>query len=251
MRNPIHFLILLVLLSAPVQAEELRVAVTSSFHPTLLVLESRLERLTETRIEISSAATGTLYQQIEHGAPFDLFLAADGKHPERLVRDGLAIAASQRPYARGQLVLAGGPPGRPPGATAVLIPRQRIAIPNPLAAPYGQAAQDWLRRMRFWDEVRPRLVVASNVSQAVQMVEAATVDLAFTALPVAQKMQRTAFMVIPPPDYPPILHQAVVLKGGSNPAAAQQLLDTLLSDEIQAEIIALGYLPLPGPVAGE
>ncbi len=226
-------------------AEPVRVAVTSSFQPTLQALGNRLRTATGQSLEISSAATGTLYQQIAGGAPFDLFLAADGRHPLRLVRDKVAASEALHPYARGQLILVGGPPREPPMMTAVLIPRQRIAIPNPISAPYGQAAQDWLRRMRFWDEVRPRLVTANNVAHAVQLAEAAAVELAFSAYPLSQRLKHKSFSVIPARDYPAILHVGVVLNGGNNAAGGAAVLQTLRSAAFQAQLLELGYLPLP------
>lgn len=241
----------LCLIAGPASAADgLRIAVTSSFQPTLQVLETRLETTLDMPVTLVSAATGTLYRQIDQGAPFDVFLAADGEHPLRLVRDGLALEDTLRPYARGQLVLAGGPPGRPPQLTAVLTPRQRIAIPNPLSAPYGQSAHDWLRRMKFWDEVRPRLVTANNVAQAAQMVETGNVDLAFTALPVARNLRRTAYRVIPARDYPPLLHVGVVIAGGSV-EAGRRFLAELTGASLQDELLKQGYLPLPEPAATE
>lgn len=232
-------------------AEPVRIAVTSSFQPTLLLLQSRLEAATGQSLAVSSASTGTLYQQIAQGAPFDLFLAADGRHPLRLVRDKLAVAEQLYPYARGQLILAGGPPREPPRMTAVLIPRQRIAIPNPISAPYGQAAQDWLRGMRFWDEVRPRLVTANNVSHAVQLVESASVDLAFSALPLASQLRKTSFAIVPAKDYPPLVHVGVVLSEGANTAGAMVVFRELRGDALQAELVELGYLPIPESAGAE
>ena len=43
----------------------------------------------EIKYQIISAATGTLYQQIKHGAPFDLFLAADNVRPKVLEQERL------------------------------------------------------------------------------------------------------------------------------------------------------------------
>lgn len=254
MKNRLPHLLALVLtlLAGPAGATEpVRVAVTSSFLPTLEVLAQRLEQESGHTMELSSGATGTLYQQVAQGAPFDLFLAADGRHPLRLVRDKLANADALYPYARGQLILAGGPPGEPPRMSGVLTPRLRIAIPNPISAPYGQAAQDWLRRMRFWDEVRPRLVTANNVAHAIQLVESANVDLAFSALAQARNLRRNAYAIVPMQDYPPIVHVGVVLTTGANPAGADALFRVLRSPAIQAELLELGYLPVTETATAE
>ena len=56
------------------------------------------------QVNISSASTATLYQQILRGAPFDLFLSADEKHVQLIIGTGPCEQQSGFVYAQGQLV---------------------------------------------------------------------------------------------------------------------------------------------------
>ena len=53
----------------------------------------------------SFASTSQLAQQIEYGAPFDVFLSADAEHVEQLDRKGLLASATRAVYAQGIVAL--------------------------------------------------------------------------------------------------------------------------------------------------
>ena len=113
-------------LTEPAAAGEVRAAVASNFTQVAKLLAKGFEGTTGNRLVLSFGSTGKLYTQIVQGAPFDVFLAADAKRPERLVREG---RSEQPEPAVGTLVLeskARDRPGRD-GAQRVLA---RIAMAN-------------------------------------------------------------------------------------------------------------------------
>ena len=65
----------------------LRVAVASNFAPVLEKLLPSFSADTGIEVQLIKGATGTLYQQIKHGAPFDIFMAADAVRPEKLSKE--------------------------------------------------------------------------------------------------------------------------------------------------------------------
>ncbi|MBC7142328.1 MAG: molybdate ABC transporter substrate-binding protein, partial [Rhodobacteraceae bacterium] len=96
---------LLLALAVQARAETAFVAVATNFRPVVDALAEGFAAETGHRIEVSAAATGKLAAQIEAGAPFDVFLAADAATPERLVTEGVADGDTRFTYAVGQLVL--------------------------------------------------------------------------------------------------------------------------------------------------
>lgn len=122
--------------SGAVLADEVKVAVAANFKGTIERIGKEFTAKTGHNVVISSAATGVLYTQITHGAPFDLFLSADVATPQKLESEG---KGSERfTYAIGQLGLwqkGGLLPTRPPCATGrgswpSPTPRQRpMALP--------------------------------------------------------------------------------------------------------------------------
>ncbi|HVS02995.1 MAG TPA: molybdate ABC transporter substrate-binding protein, partial [Thermoanaerobaculia bacterium] len=115
--------------------EEVRVAVAASFAPALRELAEPFYQHTGHRLVISAASTGALYAQIRHGAPYDVFLAADAARPRRLEQEGVAVPGSRFTYARGRLVLWSARAGAVTGPEALQGAAARpIALANPRIA---------------------------------------------------------------------------------------------------------------------
>ncbi len=172
MRHVLLTLSLLIPLAASA-AETLRVAVAANFRGTLEQISQHFQAETGHQVRISSASTGVLATQILHGAPFDLFLAADAQAPAALLRAG--VGQDSECYASGELVLVGGAPEQ------LADPTSSLAIANPDTAPYGRAALEVLARSEFTPGAGRKLVRGSNVLQAYQFWRSGAVKLALVA----------------------------------------------------------------------
>jgi len=214
-------------------AEPLRIAVAANFKPTLQILSERFQRESGIEVALSGASTGVLATQIEYGAPFDLFFAADRDTPATL-RDTLSRpAADLFCYARGSLVLAGAD-----DLSALAQPGLSLAIANPSTAPYGRAALEVLARPEFAAGSARKLVRGTNVAQAYQFWRAGTVDLALLARSIAP----AGAIPVPQIWHAPIEQYALVLRPG---ALVDAYLAWLRSDTVRALIMEAGYEPCP------
>jgi molybdate transport system substrate-binding protein len=169
--------------SAPAR-NEINIATAANLTRVFAELCQMFERDTGTRVVTSFGATAQLAQQIEHGAPYDVFAAADTEHIDELARKGLIVPETRAIYARGKLVLWV-PDGRVPVDRLEDIARAgvtHIAIANPQLAPYGRAAVETLHALHLWETVQPRIVFAQNVSMATQYAATGNADAAFTAM---------------------------------------------------------------------
>ncbi len=229
----VALLLLLQILAGPTWAGDiLRVAVASNFKPTLEKINTRFEAETGIEVVVSSASTGVLYSQVLHGAPFDLFFAADRRTPERLYADRV-VEDAPFCYALGTLVLAGGD-----GSLAQLAdPERSLAIANPATAPYGSAAMEVLAREEFRAGASRKLVRGNNVAQAYQFWHGGTVDLALVASALAP--DATA---VPSAWHRPLDQYVAVLQRS---AAASAYLKWIRSDTVRDIITDAGYLPCP------
>jgi molybdate transport system substrate-binding protein len=223
------------------QDKPLRIAVAANFAPTLEHLLSDFPNKNRIKYQIISAATGTLYQQIKHGAPFDLFLAADNVRPKVLEQEQLIIANSRKTYAFGQLALW--------SATQQLSSLNKLnnfsgflAIANPNTAPYGKAAQQVLENLSLWSKLKSRVVTSININQTFQQVRSQAVPMGIVALSQL-KMNQLDGIAIPSSYYQPIAQQLVVLKSSKQINNAKQISDYLLQKTTQVKLEELGYLP--------
>ena len=167
-------------------------------------------------------ASGTLTRQIQDGAPFELFLAADEEFPKRLTAAGLTRDAGVV-YASGRLALFA-PTGSPLTVDARLDGLARLAqakkvtrfaIANPDLAPYGKAAEAVLRKRGLWDVIRPQLVMGDTISQAAQFATTGnTVGglLAYSLVLAPGVADRGKYAIIPEADHPPLRQRMVLLK---------------------------------------
>lgn len=145
----------------------------------------RFEGKTGIPVVFNFGSTGQLAQQIERGAPVDVFAAANAVYVEELEHLGLIIPETRSLYARGRITLwtRADVPVRVERVQDLARPEiRRVAIANPDHAPYGIAARQALQSAGLWDAVRPKLVLAENVSQTLQYADTGNVDVAITAL---------------------------------------------------------------------
>ena len=181
------------------------------------------------RVELVFGASGALTRQIQDGAPFELFLAADEEFPAKLHAAGLTRDAGVV-YAIGRLVIFA-PHGSPLRADerldglARLITsgsQFRFAIANPDVAPYGRAAEAVLRKRGLWDALRPNLVLGDSIAQAAQFATTGNAAGGLIAYSLALSpgfAGRGRYAVIPEADYPPLRQRMVLLKRAGSVAA--------------------------------
>lgn len=244
------YTLLCLLAAAPLAAADTAsVAVAANFTDALRQLQPAFEEQSGHALRISSASTGILYAQIRHGAPYDVFLAADRERPERLIEAGLAEASSAFVYARGRLVLWSADPDLVDGDGAVLRTDrfEHLALANPRTAPYGAAALQVLEGLGLAQVLQPRLVTGESVAQTWHFVVSRNAELGFVALsqPIAARRLDGSRWLVPPELYAPIEQMAVLLVRSRENAAARALMAFLQSEYAIARLEALGYAP-PG-----
>lgn len=227
-------------------AGQVQVAVASNFTEPMRELAASFEQKTGHKVLLSSGATGKLYAQIVHGAPFEVLLAADQRAPKRLESDQLAIVGSRFTYAIGKLVLWSAQPGYVDDEGVVLQRGEfrHLAMASPKAAPYGAAAMQVLAGMGLAERFRGRIVMGENITQTYQFVASQNAELGFVAL--AQVLNngtpaRGSVWHIPVERYDPIRQDAVLLARGEANPAAHALLEYLRSDEVADIVRRFGY----------
>ena len=176
-------LMLGLLSGVPAAAEPLRIAVASNFVDAMDALIASWEQSSGQPVERITASTGKLYAQIVHGAPFDLFFAADAERPRRLEAEGRALAGSRFTYALGRLVLWSPDEDRVDAQGRVLRDGdfRFLAIANPKLAPYGRAARELLESLGLWQSLQSRLVRGENIGQAFHFVASGNAELGLVA----------------------------------------------------------------------
>lgn len=223
--------------------QELTIAAASNLTDAFAELGPRFTTKTGIRVTFSFGATADLAKQIENGAPFDVFAAADSEHVEQLEGKGLLTAGSRAIYARGRLVM-----WLPPGSklkaeriqdiTAKSF--ERIAIAKPDVAPYGKATVESLQALGIWKEVESRVIYGQNVSQTKQYVATGNAEVGFIPLALVKPGEGTYLEVAGE------LHRSIdqalgIIKESTRQEAARKFVDYLLSPEGRDLLSQKGY----------
>jgi len=222
--------------------DEINVATAANLTRVFAELGQIFERETGIHLVTSFGATTQLAQQIEHGAPYDVFAAADTEHVDELARKGLIFEDTRAIYARGKLVL-----WVPGSRTAVMrledLARAdvtHIAIANPQLAPYGRAAVETLHALHLWEVVQPRIVFAQNVSMATRYAATGNADVAFTALALVydkagRKIEVAANL------HAPIDQAIAVLRSSAKPEQARKFVAFIVGKKALEVFKRYGY----------
>lgn len=228
------------------KAGEVNAAVAANFTAPVQQIAELFQKETGHTVKFSFGSSGKFYSQIQNGAPFDVFLAADEKNPKLLEEEGLAVKDTRFVYALGKLVLWSAKPGFVDGKGAVLGKDgfNKIAYADPKLAPYGLAAQETLQKMKLWDKVQGKLVTGESITQTYQFAASGNADLAFIALAQITKdgkVSEGSYWLVPADMYNPIKQSAVQLSAAKDPAAARAFLKFLKSEKALAVIRSFGY----------
>jgi len=220
-----------------------QVAVAANFTAPAREIAAAFKRDTGHDAVLSFGPSGTIYTQIAHGAPFEVFLSADAERPARAEQDRLAVPGTRFTYALGRLVLYSVTPGLVDRRGAVLARGRfaRIAVADPALAPYGSAAMDVMERMKVSRMLAPKIVRGTSIAQAYQFVATGAADLGFVALSQVAHVRGGSRWLVPANLHAPIAQQAVLLRTGSRNPAARAFLKYLRSPGARAIITRYGY----------
>ncbi len=230
-------------------AAEITVAAAADLSTALKELSDAYEKKTGVSVKLSFGASGALTQQIQNGAPFDLFFSADMDYPRQLISAGLADAGSLYQYAVGRLVLwvpADSPLDVEHKGIEVLLDAsvKKIAMANPEHAPYGRAAVAALKHYCMYDRVREQLVLGENVAQAAQFAESGNAQVGFVALAhaLAPAMRgKGKYWVVPAEAYPALAQGVVVIAGSARKKEAGEFVEFVKTKQAVEVLRVFGF----------
>jgi len=236
-------------------AQSITVGAAADLNYAFTDLASQFERSTGNKVILTVGASGNLYSQIMNGAPFDLFFSADEEYPKRLVESGKADSSSLRIYAVGHLVLwvpnrSSLDPGKLQMGVLTETAIKRIAIANPMHAPYGRAAIAALEHYGLKSKVADKLVMGESVSQAAQFVQSGNAQAGLIALSLAKSPameSKGKYWELPLDAYPELRQAVVVVTASQRKKTAQAFVDFVLSAEGQAVLKKYGLTPPTHP----
>jgi len=225
----------------------LQIAAASDLQQALPKLADRFRGASGITTSITFGASGQLAEQIRQGAPFDIFLSANESFVQGLASAGLIKPESVHPYARGTLVLAVYPEmaAKVRSVSDLTKPEvKKIALANPATAPYGKAGKQALERAGLWDELRPKIVVAESVRQALLYAQKGDAEAALVGRAIAGVPEIRPFEV-DPKLYDPIIQALGVVSASARTGDAERFARFIEETEGQSVLKEFGFAPPP------
>lgn len=229
--------------------QKVTVAVAANMQYAIKNLKETFEKQTGISVDVIIGSSGKLTQQIEQGAPFDVFVSADTKYADELYNKKFA-AAAPKIYAEGLLVLWTARNDINLSSNLQLLATdqiKKIAIANPKTAPYGVAAEEALKYYKLYDQVEGKLAFGESISQTNQFILTQSADVGFTAksVVVSDEMKgKGKWVAVDTKAYTPISQAAALLQHGedNNKEAAEKFFKFLYSRSAKEIYKKFGYI---------
>lgn len=197
------------------------------------------------RITYNFGASGALLQQIQQGAPVDVFISAATRQLDTLDKSGGLVAGTRRNLARNRLVLIA-----PKGSTAVSgfaslknSQVKRIAIGETRSVPAGQYAEQVLNKLGIYSDIRSKLVLANNVRQVLASVESGNADAGLVYATDARISNKVKVVATADERFhSPIVYPMAVLKSSRNVDGARSFVQFLAGSEAKARLRKYGFI---------
>ncbi len=212
-------------------AQSITVAAAADLQFAMQDVAAQFQKKTGKEVKMIYGSSGNFFQQLENGAPFDMFFSANLDYPKKLESAGLTEPGSYYQYAKGKIViwvLKDSTLDVSSGINSLLNPSiKKIAVANPQHAPYGQAAVAAMQKEGIYDKVKDKFVLGENISQTASFVMSGSADVGVVALSLAlspNMKDKGRYFEVPAGDYPAIQQACVILGSSKNKDTAKQFL---------------------------
>jgi molybdate transport system substrate-binding protein len=239
--------ILLLILSHSIHAQDkILVAAASDLKFAMDSVNKVFAATTGGMVEITYGSSGKLSEQIIHGAPFHIFFSADISYPEQIKKENKTSSDIYQ-YAKGRIVIWSKKvdPNQKQMRSLVDPAIKKIAVANPMHAPYGKRAIESLDYYKLTDAVKPNLVYGENISQAAQFVATGAADIGIIALSLAlspnMQSENGKYYLIPEMSHQPLNQGAVITSYGKTSKLAKSFFEFMKSEKAIAILKHYGF----------
>jgi len=228
---------------AKVEPTEIMVSAAASMKDSMTELQKAYAIKTPAvKLTIVYGASGTLQQQIEQGAPSDLFISAGKSQMDALEAKNLLVKESKVDLIGNDLVLVTGKDNTKITSMEDLTKADKISIGTPESVPAGKYAQESLTNLKLWEAVQPKLVLAKDVTQVLNYVETGNVDAGLVYQSDAQGSTKVKVVTVAPASsHKAIVYPAAIISATKNKQLTEDFLKYLQSADAQKVFIKYGF----------
>lgn len=244
MTSPIRLATAIILATFPLLHAEITVFAAASLTDSLKEIAANYEKSTGEKVRFNFAASNTLAQQIQAGAPADIFFSADEAKMDALATAGLIAKDTRLDLLGNSLVII-----TPLDGLAIATAKdltgpaiKHLSLGDPRAVPAGIYAKTWLEKAGLWKALQPKIVPAESVRTALAVVESGNAEAGIvykTDAAISKKVK--VVIAIPAAASPAIIYPVAIVKDSRNAAAARKFLAHLAAKEAAETFVKFGF----------
>lgn len=233
----------------PAETVELTISAAASMTDALKDIQKAYETKNPTiKLNFNFGASGALQQQIEQGAPTDLFLSAATKNMKALVDKQLIDTNQQKKILTNELVAVIASDAKAPIGNVGDLSKaevKNVAIGIPESVPAGSYAKEALTNTKLWDSLQAKMVQGKDVRQVLQYVETGNADVGFVYKTDARTSQKVKVaFAVDPKTYTPVEYPIGIVKATKHSKEADSFYTYLQSKEALDVFVKYGFTAL-------
>jgi molybdate transport system substrate-binding protein len=227
-------------------AVELNVSAAASLTDVLTAINNLyMEKNDYVTIVANFASSGILQQQIEQGAPADVFISAAAKQMDALQKGGLIINDTRQDLLKNKIVLV------VPSDSTLTISGfmgllnddvKHIAIGDPEFVPSGIYGKQAFEILGIYEQIQAKLVLQIDTPHVLGFVESGSVEAGIVYSTDAALTDKIKIVANAPDEVnSKIVYPVAVIKASKSIDAAKAYIAFLLSDEAKAIFEKYGF----------
>lgn len=223
---------------------ELNISAAASLKEAMADLETAYtSKNPEVSFVINYGSSGSLQQQIEQGAPCDLFISAGEKQMTALEEEGLLLDSTNKDLVKNSLVLVTSNDSEISSIDSLNSDAvSKIALGEPSSVPAGKYADETLTSLAIKDILSNKLVFAKDVKEVLAWTASGNADAGFVYLSDALSSDGVKIVETISEEYhSPITYPVAIIKDSDDIDAAKAFEDFLFTDEAQEIFEKYGY----------
>ena len=223
---------------------ELNISAAASLKEAMADIETEFNKVTpNVTLTVNFGASGSLQQQIEQGAPCDIFISAGQSQMKSLDEKSLLLENTKKDLVKNDLVLVG-----PKDTTLTNVSDltsdkvKKIAVGEPKSVPAGKYADEVFEKLGIKDAISAKLVFAKDVKEVLAWSTSGNTEVGFVYRSDALSSKDVNIIeTIAEDKHSPITYPVGVIKASKNPAVAKAFEDFLFTDTCKTIFEKYGY----------
>lgn len=230
-------------------AGELTISAAASLKDVMGEIEKVYETdYKEMKLTLNYGGSGSLQQQIENGAPVDIFISAALKQVESLDKKNLLYPNSQINLLKNDVVL--------------IIPKnskanikdffglgdekiKKIGIGEPKSVPVGQYSMEIFKKLDIQKMIESKLIYAKDVRAVLTWVETENVDAGIVYKTDAVLSEKIKIIGNAPKDsHSPVIYPAAIIKDSKSIPEAKKFIEFLKGKKAKDIFVKYGFTPI-------